>query len=226
MRARTWWARIARRAAARTGVASAAAVLAAGVIVADARVQAAAFRPGQVATGTRSMVVAEQPLASRVGLDVLRAGGNAVDAAVATALALAVVHPEAGNLGGGGFFLYFRDRDSLCTLVDGRETAPAAAHRDMYLDAHGEVDTVRARYGATSAGVPGSLAALHLAWSKYGTQPWRALVAPAIRLAQEGFVVPPELAAAVKANEGKLRRDHAAAGVFLPRGKPLRAVRQ
>jgi gamma-glutamyltranspeptidase/glutathione hydrolase len=222
MFARTRFAMPARRSAASACFVLAVAALLGGDWAAPPRPHAAEYRPGQIATGARFMVVSEQPLASRVGLDVLRAGGNAVDAAVATALALAVVHPQAGNLGGGGFFLHYRDRDSLCTLVDGRETAPAAARRDMYVDAAGEVDTLRARHGPWSACVPGSLAALQLAWAEYGSQPWRSLVAPAIRLAQDGFVVPPDLAVAIKGNEAKLRRDPTAAGVFLPHGKPLR----
>jgi gamma-glutamyltranspeptidase/glutathione hydrolase len=183
----------------------------------------AAYRDGQVAVGSRFMVVSEQPLATRVGLDVLRNGGNAVDAAVATALALAVVHPEAGNLGGGGFFLFHRNRDSLYTVFDGRETAPAKASRDTYIDAAGAVDTTRLRNGPMAAGVPGSLAALHLAWAQYGRLTWRSLVAPSIKLAQDGFVVTPYLAASIARNQWKLKRDPTVAHLFLPHGKPLRA---
>jgi gamma-glutamyltranspeptidase/glutathione hydrolase len=179
--------------------------------------------PALVATGTRGMVVSAQPIASRVGVEVLKAGGNAVDAAVATALALAVVHPQAGNLGGGGFLLYYRSRDSLSTLIDFRETAPARAHRDLFLDARGEADTLRAREGHLAAGVPGSPAGLYLAWSKYGRQPWRSLVAPAIRLAQDGFAVNTDLAAAIEGELPLLRRFPASADLLAPKGKPLRA---
>jgi len=182
---------------------------------------AAEYREGQIAAGKRFMVVSEQPIAARVGLEVLRGGGNAVDAAVATALTLAVVHPQAGNVGGGGFFLFYRARDSLCTVIDGRETAPAAVTRDTYIGANGAVDTLRLRHGPWSAGVPGSLAALQLAWSEYGSQPWRSLVAPAIRLAQEGFQVNTDLAAAIVDQQSKLQRDPTAAAMFMPRGKPL-----
>jgi gamma-glutamyltranspeptidase/glutathione hydrolase len=169
------------------------------------------------------MVVSQQALASQAGLDVLQQGGNAVDAAVATAFALAVVHPQAGNLAGGGFLLLYRARDSLATVIDSRETAPARAHRDMYLDGQGGVDTLRARIGHAAAGVPGTPAGLHLAWSKYGSLPWRSLVAPALRLAQEGFPVNPELAASIAAEASTLRRFPSTAAVFLPNGRPLAA---
>lgn len=181
------------------------------------------YRDAQLATGRAGMVVTQQPLATRAGLEVLRAGGNAMDAAIAAALALSVVHPQAGNLGGGGFLLYYRAQDSLCTFLDFRETAPAAARPDMYLDAHGEVDTLKARVGPWSAGVPGSPAGLYLAWSKYGTRSWRSLLAPAIRYAQDGFPVNEELAEAVQDREADLRRFPATAALFLPKGRPLRA---
>jgi gamma-glutamyltranspeptidase/glutathione hydrolase len=177
----------------------------------------------QVASAVHGMVVSEQALASHVGAEVLKSGGNAIDAAVATALALAVVHPQAGNLGGGGFLLYYRARDSLCTAVDFREIAPLGAKPDMYLDAHGAVDTLRSRTGHLAAGVPGTPAGLHLAWSKYGRQSWRSLVAPAIRLAQDGFSVNADLAAAIAEEMPTLRRFRASADLFAPKGKPLKA---
>src|SRR5262245_27395056 len=181
------------------------------------------YRDNQTATGRRGMVVCQPPVAAHVGLDVLKAGGNAIDAAVATAFALAVVHPQAGNLGGGGFLLYYRAEDSLCTFIDFRETASRAAARDMYLDAKGEVDTLRSRVGPWSAGIPGTPAGLQLAWSKYGRRPWRSLLAPAIRLAQDGFVVNEELADAIQDRAPDLRRFPASAALFLPKGSPLRA---
>lgn len=174
------------------------------------------------ATAAHGMVVSRHPLATRAGLEVLKAGGNAVDAAVATALALAVVHPQAGNLGGGGFLMYYRAKDSLCTLIDFRETAPRRARAEMYLDAHGNVDTVMARVGHLSAGVPGTPAGLFLAWSKYGRQSWRSLVAPAVRLAQDGFKVNADLASAIREEEAPLRADPGSAAIYLPHGKPLR----
>lgn len=177
----------------------------------------------QFVEAPHAMVVSQQPIASAVGLEVLRAGGNAVDAAVATALALAVVHPQAGNIGGGGFLVYHRQRDSLSTCIDFRETAPAAAHRDLYLDARGEVDTVRVRFGVSATGVPGTPAGLSLAWSKYGTLPWRTLVAPAILLANEGFPINAELAESIAGDRRNLSRHDATRALFLPNGKPLRA---
>jgi gamma-glutamyltranspeptidase/glutathione hydrolase len=177
----------------------------------------------QVATAMHGMVVSEQPLASRVGLEVLKSGGNAVDAAVATALTLAVVHPQAGNLGGGGFLMYYRARDSLCTAIDFRETAPQASRPDMFLDAKGNVDTLRARTGHAAAGVPGTPAGLYLAWSKYGRQSWRSLVAPALRLAQDGFPVNSQLAENIEDELAVLRRFKATADLFAPHGKPLKA---
>src|SRR5262245_18824810 len=189
------------------------------VLVAAPRASAYEYRSGQIATGSRAMVVSQQPLATRAGLDVLKSGGNAVDAAVATALALAVVHPQAGNIGGGGFLLHYRSRDSSCTIVDGRETTPAAVRPDMYIDSKGEVDTLLASWAPRAAAVPGTLAALHLAWAQHGSQPWRSLVAPAIRLAQDGFPVNEELAAAIARRQDKLRRSPASASVFLPHGR-------
>jgi gamma-glutamyltranspeptidase/glutathione hydrolase len=177
----------------------------------------------QILRTQHGMVVSQQPVASRVGLEVLRAGGNAVDAAIATSLALAVVHPQAGNLGGGGFLLYWRARDSLCTVIDFRETAPENARADMYLDAQGQVDTVRARVGPASVGVPGTPAGLHLAWAKYGRQSWRSLVAPALRLAQDGFPINAELAKEIQEEQALLRRFPATGALFLPHGKPLKA---
>ena len=191
--------------------------------VAVAASAALPYRDGQVAVGHSGMVVSQQPLATRAGLDVLRAGGNAMDAAIATALTLSVVHPQAGNLGGGGFVLYYRAQDSLSTFIDFRETAPARARRDMYLDAGGDVDTLKARVGPWSAAVPGSPAGLYLAWSKYGSRPWRSLVAPALRYAQDGFTVNEDLAAAIGDREADLRRFPSSAALFLPKGRPLRA---
>ena len=137
-------------------------------------------------TAPRGMVVSGHPEASRVGREVLQAGGNAVDAAVATAFALAVTLPKAGNVGGGGF-LVLRLADGTATTLDFRETAPAAAHRDLYLDADGEVDRARSRTGHLSAGVPGSVAGLLAALERWGTMDRAAVLDPAIALAEDGF---------------------------------------
>src|SRR5580700_11996473 len=135
----------------------------------------------------KAMVVAEQDLATEVGVSVLRSGGNAVDAAVAVGLALAVTHPYAGNIGGGGFML-IRMADGRTTFIDFREKAPAAATHDMYLNASG-VPTTDSVVGWRAAGVPGTVRGFELANKKYGLKPWAELVKPAVRLAAEGFPV-------------------------------------
>lgn len=137
---------------------------------------------------------------ARVTADILRAGGNAVDAAVAAGFVLAVTLPEAGNIGGGGFMLFYLDGEPY--FLDYRETAPLAAHRDMYLDEDGNVIRGASTVGHLAAGVPGSVAGLWEAHRRFGTLPWRDVVMPAVLLARDGFVVHPELAANVK---GKLR---------------------
>src|SRR5947208_11531908 len=145
----------------------------------------AAAVPAPVGTG--GAVAAADPLAVEVGLATLRAGGNAADAAVATALALAVVYPEAGNLGGGGFAV-LRMGGDFATL-DFRETAPARARRDMYLDAQGQPVENASLVGPLAAGVPGSPAGLYALHQRYGRLPWAKVVAPARSLAADGFRV-------------------------------------
>ena len=133
----------------------------------------------------RAMVVAQEPDAADVGVTVLRSGGNAVDAAVAVAFALAVTHPFAGNIGGGGFLL-LRLAGGRATFIDFREAAPAAATHDMYLDASGQ-PTRDSLVGWRAAGVPGTVRGLELAHKKYGRKPWAELVQPAIDIAAQGF---------------------------------------
>jgi len=133
------------------------------------------------------MVVAQEPLASDVGVEVLQSGGNAIDAAVAVGFALAVTHPFAGNLGGGGFLLA-RFADGRTTFIDFREKAPLAASRNMYLDTNGNV-TRDSTLGWRASGVPGSVRGFELAHKKYGHKPWAELIEPAIRLASNGFPV-------------------------------------
>lgn len=150
-------------------------------------------RQGAEATHTvtefdQAAVVTAHPVASQVGVDILKQGGNAIDAAIAVKFALAVVYPNAGNLGGGGFLVY-RDKDGNSTTLDFREKAPAAAHRDMYLDEAGNPITDMSLYGQLAAGVPGSVAGMVAAHQKYGTMPWKALLQPAIRLATQGFEI-------------------------------------
>jgi gamma-glutamyltranspeptidase/glutathione hydrolase len=172
------------------------------------------------AVAEHGMVVSDAPLASRVGLDVLRAGGSAVDAAIATAFALAVVLPGAGNVGGGGFLVAAVGGRELA--LDFRETAPSAAWRDMYLDDRGE-PTERSIEGHLAAGVPGSVAGLWALHQKAGGKPWGELLRPAIRLADEGFEIDAELASDVKKHAERLGRSPAAAQLFLPEGHSLAA---
>lgn len=132
------------------------------------------------------MVVTASPLASKVGLEILKKGGNAVDAAVAVQFALAVVYPNAGNIGGGGFMVY-RSASGETNTLDYREKAGAAATRDMYLDASGAPIVDKSLYGQLAAGVPGSVAGMVAAHEKYGHLPWATLVEPAVLLARNGF---------------------------------------
>ncbi|HKD78610.1 MAG TPA: gamma-glutamyltransferase [Candidatus Angelobacter sp.] len=134
---------------------------------------------------SKAMVVSVHPEASSVGADIMREGGNAVDASVATGFALAVVHPAAGNIGGGGFML-FRKANGEVHFLDYREKAPKAATRDMYLDAQGNVIPQASLVGYKAIGVPGSVAGLLYAQQHWGKLPLRAVMAPAIRLAREG----------------------------------------
>ena len=153
--------------------------------------EAASYMNEQPARARRGMVVTVHHLASDAGLDVLREGGNAIDAAVAAAFALAVVHPIAGNLGGGGFIL-FRDHRGHATFIDFREKAPLAATENMYLDAHGDVIPKASLIGYRSIATPGSVGGLVYAEKKYGRLGLARVMAPAIRMAREGFVLSAE----------------------------------
>jgi gamma-glutamyltranspeptidase/glutathione hydrolase len=170
--------------------------------------------------GTGGAVAAAHPLATAAGLEILRAGGNAVDSAVATALALAVVYPEAGNLGGGGFAVVRMGGDYAA--LDFRETAPARAKPGMYLDAQGQPVPNASIVGALSAGVPGSPAGLHELHRRYGRLPWARVVAPAQRLASEGFRVDRHLHDLLGREETRklLNRFPESAKVWLPNGEP------
>lgn len=139
------------------------------------------------AVGIHGAVTSAEPNASEVGLQILKRGGNAVDAAIAVGFALAVTHPSAGNLGGGGFMVV-RMADGRTAAIDYREVAPAAASRDMYLDAKGN-PTRESVDGAKAAGIPGTVAGLALAHEQFGSLPWKDLLAPAIRLARDGHTI-------------------------------------
>ena len=139
-------------------------------------------------TADSAMVVSAHPLASRIGMQVMQKGGNAVDAAIATQLALAVVYPSAGNIGGGGFMVLRLSNGTSATL-DYREQAPAAATASMFLDENGNVIPEASERGHLASGVPGTVAGLVEAHQKYGKAPWRDLVQPAIDLARKGFIL-------------------------------------
>ena len=169
----------------------------------------------------RGLVVSQETLASEAGAQVLRDGGTAVDAAVATAFALAVVHPAAGNLGGGGFLLS-RKADGTATFLDFREKAPAAAHPRMWLK-DGVYDKDLHHESLASVGVPGSVAGLREAWRRQGRLPWARLLRPAQRLAQEGFVLTENQAASLAAQLPAFRRHAPTLAQFSRGGEPLRA---
>jgi len=181
---------------------------------------AAAADPAPVAA-SRGMVVTAQRLASDVGAQVLRDGGNAVDAAVAVGYALAVTYPAAGNLGGGGF-MTLRLADGQTAFLDFRERAPLAATPGMFLDEAGNVAPRRSLDTWLAVGVPGTAAGLELARTRYGTLPRAALMAPAVRLAAEGFVLTPGDMAVIGTATDALRRDPAAAAIFLRDGQAMR----
>ncbi len=166
------------------------------------------------------MVVSADALASEAGLEILRAGGNAVDAAVAVGFALAVTEPKAGNIGGGGFML-IRMASGTATVVDYREEAPAAASHNMYLDAQGEVMHGASREGALAAAVPGTVAGLALAEEKYGKLGLARVLRPALRLAEEGFPVSYALAKSLRAEQEKLSKFAESERIFLRGGKPF-----
>ena len=149
-----------------------------------------------------AMVVSAHPLATEVGLEVLKKGGNAIDAAVAVHFALSVVYPGAGNIGGGGFLVYRTAQGEFHTL-DYREKAPAKAGRDMYLDPSGEVDNEISRLGHLAAGVPGSVNGMETAHQKFGSKAWKALLQPSVDIANNGFLLTEKEAS--KLNEARAR---------------------
>lgn len=169
-----------------------------------------------------AVVVSDSGIASRVGCDVLRDGGGAVDAAVATAFALAVTHPAAGNIGGGGFLL-FRSQDGEVAAYDFRESAPSAAHERMFLHSNIHYDPGLHHWSHRSVGVPGTVAGLHLAWLEHGRLPWRRLIEPAVNLASDGFVVSDGLAESLRDHWPKLSSRPAARALFSVDGVPFSA---
>jgi gamma-glutamyltranspeptidase/glutathione hydrolase len=167
--------------------------------------------------GHKGMVASSEPLASQAGVEILQAGGNAVDAAVAVGFTLAVTFPQAGNLGGGGFMLIrMADGDSI--VVDYREQAPAAATRGMYLDAQGNLIPGASTTGARAAGVPGTVRGMALAEEKYGRLGLGRVMAPAIRLARNGFPVSYSFAQDLRSKSPLLQKFDGSRLIFLNNG--------
>jgi gamma-glutamyltranspeptidase/glutathione hydrolase len=156
-------------------------------------------------TYKNGMVVSAHPLASKVGLDILKKGGNAIDAAVAVQFALAVVYPNAGNIGGGGFLVY-RSKSGETATLDYREKAPSRASRNMYLDAKGDPITDKSLYGHLASGVPGSVDGMVKAHQKYGKLSWGQLIQPAIALAEHGFAITAKQAVEFNENEQEFKK--------------------
>ncbi len=195
---------------------------------AGAQAQSGAIISGKVrhhpVYGQSGMVASQEATATRVGVDILRQGGNAIDAAVAVAFTLAVTLPRAGNLGGGGFMLIHHAATNETLALDYREKAPASAGRDLFLDETGKVDKAKARFSHASVGVPGTVAGLVAAHRRFGSLPLADLMAPAIAYAANGLQVSEGLARSLQSRKKRLGRWPATAAVFLKAdGRPYAA---
>jgi gamma-glutamyltranspeptidase/glutathione hydrolase len=177
------------------------------------------FSPSVFAKPQQSAVASAHPLATQAGLDVLAQGGNAFDAAVAVSAALAVVEPAGSGLGGGGFWLLHRASDGFQTMIDGRETAPSQAHRDMYLNADGSVNKQLSLDGPLAAGIPGVPAALAYLTKHYGQLSLKQNLAPAIRYAEQGFPVSAHYLKLATFRLHALRQSPDAAQIILDNGQ-------
>ena len=188
-----------------------------GLLVAALAIPVFASQPVRAKNG---MVVSQNFIASQVGADVLWDGGNAIDAAIATSFALAVVHPTAGNIGGGGFIV-FRDATGRATTFDFRETAPSGSHPEMFLK-EGTYDAESHHNSHLAVGVPGTVAGLYLAWQNQGSKkvPWKRLVEPAVVLAREGFIVTDGLARSLKGVLPQMKKYEASFEQFSRKGEP------
>ncbi|MFZ7175121.1 gamma-glutamyltransferase [[Pasteurella] aerogenes] len=171
--------------------------------------------------GKQGMVASEQELATQVGVEVLQQGGNAVDAAVAVGFALAVVLPNAGNIGGGGFMVLHDGKSGENFTVDFREMAPSKASRDMYLDEQGNVVDGKSLYTHFAVGVPGTVAGMEYALKKWGSLPLEKVIAPAIKLAEEGFIVSNTLAATLQEETETLGKWESSKKIFFKNDRPL-----
>ncbi len=194
-------------------------VFAANLLIGGTFAQAASQAP---VAAENAMVVTAQHLATHVGVDVLKKGGNAVDAAVAVGYALAVVYPAAGNIGGGGF-MTIQLADGRKTFLDFREKAPLAATANMYLDKDGNVIKGASTTGHLAVGVPGTVSGMEMALKKYGTMKRAALIAPAIKYAQDGFVLQQGDADMFRTATEGFKQDPASAAIFLNKGQPFQA---
>jgi len=164
--------------------------------------------------GSSGMVVSQEILASTVGAEILRQGGNAIDAAVATGFALAVTLPRAGNLAGGGFMMVYLADQGKTIALDYREMAPSGATRDMFLDAQGDVDNQQARFSISSSAVPGTVAGLLHAHKEYGSLSLSKVINPAIELAKHGFEVSVDLSTSLESRASRLSKNKASRGYF------------
>ena len=173
--------------------------------------------------GKNGMVASEQGLATQVGLDILKQGGNAIDAAVGVGFALAVVLPNAGNIGGGGFMVLHDDKTGKDVAIDFREIAPAKASRDMYLDNQGNVIDGKSLFTHDASGVPGTVAGMEYALKKWGTMPLSKVLEPAIKLADKGFIVSDVLAQTLKEEKSTLGKWSASKAIFFKNGEPLKS---
>ena len=179
------------------------------------------FQPIQA---DNAMVSSQEALATHVGLDILKQGGNAIDAAVAVGYALAVTLPEAGNIGGGGFMLIYLAKEHKVLAINYRETAPLLAFKDMFLDEEYQYDPIKARMSLLSTGVPGTVAGLNLALKEFGTMPLPQVMSGAIELAEKGFAVYPDLAYTLKTAQDLLIKSPEAKKIFFDdQGQPLQA---
>jgi gamma-glutamyltranspeptidase/glutathione hydrolase len=188
--------------------------------------QAREIAPAQAVIARHGMVVAQEAQAARIGREILKHGGNAVDAAVATGFALAVSYPRAGNIGGGGFMVIYLAKGKRDIAIDYRETAPEAITRDSFLDAQGNADPEKSRNSGLAIGVPGTVAGLALAHRKYGSGRFTLaqLIAPSIKLARDGFVLDGDLADTIDGARRLFARWPSSAAVFLrPDGSSWRA---
>ncbi|MEM7043296.1 MAG: gamma-glutamyltransferase [Pseudomonadota bacterium] len=168
--------------------------------------------------GANGMVASQEALATEVGVDVLENGGNAVDAAVSVAFALAVTLPRAGNIGGGGFMMVYDAESGETVAIDYREMSGAEAFRDMYLDEAGNADSQKSRFGGLAVGVPGTVAGMALALERYGTISLADALAPAIALAEDGIEVTPDLADSLKGLTDRLQKWPSSTAVFYKDG--------